>query len=368
MIMLVGFTFDLRQEYLDMGYSEEDTAEFDSPITINAVTETLSQLGFEVDRIGHARTLSKRLARGNRWDFVFNICEGIGGYSRESQVQSLLESHGIPYTFSDPVVTMHTLHKATAKSIVHMAGGRTPEYLVIDSSCSLDNVDLQYPLFAKPIAEGTGKGIDSKSIVRNRSELEAVIPVLLAKFKQAVLLETYLPGREFTVGVVGTGDKARCIGMMEIVLNDKAEKGVYSFVNKEFWEELVAYRPLAAEPELRKELEKQTLLAWRALGCRDGGRVDLRLDTKGQPHFLEVNPMAGLNPNHSDLPILCSFEGIGYNELIRDIVVHTLERVQNSQSTIKMLSELTFRMVQPIVSTHQTLSAHTCSENIINSI
>lgn len=347
--MLVGFAYDLRQDYLDMGYSEEETAEFDSPVTVNAIDEGLQKLGFRTERIGHARNLVNMLAAGKRWDIVFNICEGMKGYSRESQVQCLLDSHNVPYTFSDPVVTTHTLHKASAKAIVRKAGGRTPDYLVVEAGHDLSKINMEYPLFAKPIAEGTGKGIGTKSIIRSRENLVQVVPELLEKFKQAVLLETYLPGREFTVGVLGTGHNARVLGVMEIELGSRAEQGVYSFNNKEFWEGLVTYKPLLNEPKLKKECEELVLLAWRALNCRDGGRIDLRLDAHGHPHFLEVNPMAGMNPEHSDLPILASFEGISYNHILRDIMASALERVENSSAEIQRLQKMTFEQALPLV-------------------
>jgi D-alanine-D-alanine ligase len=347
--MLVGFTYDLRQDYLEMGYSEEETAEFDSPVTVNAIDEALSSLGFRTERIGHAKNLVKMLAEGKRWDFVFNICEGVKGYSRESQVQCLLDAHNIPYTFSDPVVTIHTLHKSSAKAIVRSAGGRTPDYAIVKSLSDLEKVNLDFPLFAKPIAEGTGKGITTQSILKNKDDMFTVVGDLIAKFQQAVLLETYLPGREFTVGVVGTGATARVVGVMEIALGTNAEQGVYSFNNKEFWEGRVTYKPLLNEPLLKKECEDLVLLAWHALGCRDGGRIDLRLDKNGHPHFLEVNPMAGMNPEHSDLPILASFEGIPYKQIVRDIVHSALDRVANSTETQTRLMEITFPKASPMV-------------------
>jgi D-alanine-D-alanine ligase len=347
--MLVGFTYDLRQDYLDMGYSEEETAEFDSHVTVDAIEKSLRDLGFRTERIGHAKNLVTMLAEGKRWDFVFNICEGMKGYSRESQVQCLLEAHNIPYTFSNPIVTTHTLHKGSAKAIVRASGCRTPQDAVITNVAELENVRLEFPLFAKPVAEGTGKGITPKSILKNREDMLAVVPELLSKFNQAVLLETYLPGREFTVGVLGTGADARILGIMEIVLGTTAEQGVYSFHNKEFWQGHVTYKPLVNEPELQKECEELVLQAWRALECRDGGRMDIRFDAQGKPHFLEVNPMAGMNPEHSDLPILASFEGISYTQIVRDIVLSALDRVPNSAATAAMLRARTFAKISPLV-------------------
>jgi D-alanine-D-alanine ligase len=151
---------------------------------------------------------------------------------------------------------------------------------------------------------------------------------LLTQYQQPVLVEEYLPGREFTVGLLGTGDDAEVLGTLEIVLLDGAEPGAYSYVNKERCEELVKYvlvRP-DNDPEVR-EAERVALESWRALGCRDGGRIDLRSDAQGQPGFIEANPLAGLHPFHSDLPMIATAVGLPYRELIRRIVDSAATRV-----------------------------------------
>src|SRR5262249_32624198 len=160
------------------------------------------------------------------------------------------------------------------------------------------SIDLPFPLFAKPVAEGTGKGVTPRSKIRNRAELEEVVIDLLEIYRQPVLLETFLSGREFTVGIVGTGAKARSVGVAEVVLNTGAEAEVYSYVNKEKCEELVTY--LITDDAMAREAAEVSLAAWRALGCRDGGRIDVRADAQGRINFMEVNPLAGLHPEHSD--------------------------------------------------------------------
>jgi D-alanine-D-alanine ligase len=173
------------------------------------------------------------------------------------------------------------------------------------------------PLFAKPVAEGTGKGIGPTSKITDRGALGQVCDELLAKYRQPVLVETFLPGREMTVGILGTGDAARVLGTMEVLLGPKAEPDVYSYTNKERSEELVDYRrgDPQADAEVRRA-EEVALGAWRALGCRDGGRIDLRSDAHGEPNFLEVNPLAGMHPTHSDLPMIGRFVGKSYVELV----------------------------------------------------
>jgi D-alanine-D-alanine ligase len=316
--MRVGLTFDLRDHYLAAGYSAEDTAEFDNIETIEALAGALERLGLEVDRIGTVRQLAQRLVAGERWELVFNIAEGLKGVGREAQVPALLEAYDIPYTFSDTMVMALALHKGMAKRVVRDCGVPTAPFAVVETMADLAAVELPFPLFAKPIAEGTGKGVTSASRVTSATALRKLCRQLLERYRQPVLVETFLPGREFTVGIIGTGASAEPVAVMEVVLNAQAEAGVYSYVNKEECESRVVYR--LAEDEQAKEAGSVALAAWRALGCRDGGRVDLRQDAGGRPLFLEVNPLAGLHPTHSDLPIMCTLAGIPYDALIGRIV------------------------------------------------
>jgi len=322
-------TYDLRTDYLEEGYSEEQTAEFDQPATIDAIEETLGFLGYRTDRIGHVRALAKRLIAGDRWDLVFNIAEGLKGFGRESQVPCLLEVYDIPYVFSDPLVLSLTLHKAMAKRVIRDLGIPTPDFAVVEEPEDLADVRLPFPLFVKPISEGTGKGIDAKSIVRDRGELESRCRSLLETFSQPVLIETYLPGREFTVGIVGTGRKARVIAVMEVLLRENAEKGIYSLVNKEYCEKFVDYALVTGQEAER--VSAVALAAWRGLECRDGGRLDIRADASGVPHFLEVNPLAGLHPTHSDLPILSALAGVSYRDLLGMIMSSAEERIRSGR-------------------------------------
>lgn len=323
--MRVGLTYDLREQYLAEGYGLEETAEFDRPDTIDAIERALHRLGFETDRIGHVRQLAARLVAGERWDLVFNIAEGLEGIGREAQVPALLDAWRIPYVFSDPLVMALTLHKGMAKRVVRDQGVPTAPFAVIEQPADVAEIDLPFPLFAKPVAEGTGKGVTPASKVTSQTGLRRVCRQLLQQFRQPVLVETFLPGREFTVGITGTGARARSIAVMEVVLTEKAEADVYSYVNKEECDSRVHYR-LVDDGEAR-EAAAVALAAWRALGCRDGGRIDIRSDARGRPHFLEVNPLAGLHPQHSDLPIMCALSGISYDDLIGRIMDSALTRL-----------------------------------------
>lgn len=327
--MRVGLTFDLQEEYLAKNYSPEETAELDSPETIEALERALRALGYEPVRIGGIESLVRRLAAGERWDMVFNIAEGMHGLGREAQIPALLDAYRIPYTFSDPLVLGITLHKGIAKHILKNMGIATPDFIVINTLSDLDGHSLRFPLFVKPAAEGTGKGISSRSLVHNETELQELCGMLLAEFRQPVLVETFLPGREFTVGIIGTGGGARALKPMEVVFRGEAAGVIYSYETKKNYSELVEYSLITGE--LGQACEELALAAWGGLGCRDGGRVDLRLDSEGRPSFIEVNPLAGLHPVDSDLPILCRLSGMSYETLIGEIMSSALERLHSGK-------------------------------------
>lgn len=316
--MKIGITYDLRADYLAAGLGEEETAEFDRPDTIDEIEAALRKLRHHTDRIGNCKNLVRRLAGGDRWDMVFNIAEGLHGFGREAQVPAILEAYSIPYTFSDPMVMTLTLHKGMTKHVIRDLHIPTPDFTVADRPEALSEVELPYPLFIKPVAEGTGKGVTSASIIRDRRQLLETGSELLAFYRQPVLIEAFLPGREFTVGIIGAGTQARAIGVVEVVLLKDADPGVYSYRNKEICEEVVEYR-LVDDAEARAA-EEVALAAWHGLGCRDAGRVDLRSDNDGRPNFIEVNPLAGLHPEHSDLCIIAGKVGISYLDLIEEII------------------------------------------------
>lgn len=327
--MKIGITFDLRTAYLAMGFSEDETAEFDRDETIQAIENTLRELGHETERIGHIKELAAALVAGKRWDLVFNIAEGMYGIGREAQVPALLDAYRIPYTFSDPLVMSLTLDKGMTKRVVRDAGVPTSDFFVAATADDAAKAPFGPPWFVKPVAEGTGKGITPASIVRERDVLAARVAELLKTYRQPVLIEPYLSGREFTVGIVGTGEEARAIGSMEVILLSNAEQGVYSYVNKEFCEDRVEYRLVRpGDDPVVAASERIALDAWRVLGCRDAGRIDIRCDGENRPQFMEVNPLAGIHPEHSDLPIICGKVGLPYRDLLGAIVDSAAARIK----------------------------------------
>ncbi len=328
--LLVGLTYDLRSDYLAEGYSEEETAEFDSPATIDALDQAIRALGHRTLRIGNMRRLVERLAKNERWDLVFNIAEGMHGLGREAQVPALLDAYGIAYTFSDPLVMGLTLHKALTKRVARDCGVPTPEFALVETEADIARVALPYPLFAKPVAEGTSKGISAASRCAGAKQLAERCRELLTRYRQPVLVETFLPGREFTVGITGTGERAEAVGAMEVQLGADAEQGVYSYANKEQWEGRVSYR--LADDAAGRAAAEAALKVWRALGCRDAGRVDLREAEDGRVNFIEINPLAGLRPGYSDLPIMWQMAGRQYGDLIRRIVDSAALRIDRGKA------------------------------------
>lgn len=314
MAVRIGLTYDLRSDYRALGYSEEETAEFDAEETIAGLADALTGRGYTVDRIGNVRKLIERLAAGDRWDCVFNYCEGLKGISREAQAPAVLEVYDIPYVFSDPLTMAVTLDKGIAKRIVRDCGVPTADFAIIERIEDADRVALPYPLFLKPIAEGSGKGIGTNNKVADPAAMKATAADLLDRFEQPVLVETLLPGREFTVAITGTGDDASVLGVSEIVPLEGYHGDGYGLVNKEDWDGRLDI--VGAPPADAKASGDVALAAWRALRCRDGGRVDIRYDANDVPNFIEVNPLAGLRPNYSDMCFISTREGLSYQDLI----------------------------------------------------
>ncbi len=338
--MLIGLTYDLRSEYLAQGYTLEQVVEFDCEETIEAIECALLAQGHTVQRIGSLPALMARLLHQERWDLVFNIAEGSGGGAREAQIPALLEAYAITYTFSSAEILALSLNKALTKSIMRDHAVPTADFALIRRMEDCAAVQLDFPLFAKPVAEGTSRGITAQSLLHNRRELEDYCAEYLFQMQQPVLVEKYLSGREFTVGMLGNGSQATTLGVLEVCFKDQAEPQGYTYDNKQRYEERIEYR-VVSEPAVAA----LAIQAWSALHCCDAGRVDLRMDEQGRPFFLEVNPLAGLNPRYSDLCILCRLQGLSYDWLIGQIVTSAQQRYQRSAFESPRLKRKSGRLV-----------------------
>jgi len=327
--MRIALVYDLRDDYRALGLSEDEVAEFDTVETIDELAGALEVLGCAVERVGRGQALAALLVAGERYDLVFSIAEGVKGRSREAQVPALCELFDQPYLFSDPLTMTACLDKAVAKRLVRDAGVPTPGFAVAERSADEVAGWADFPAFVKPLAEGTGKGCEAASLAHTKVELQDAVVRVIGRYGQPALIERYLPGREFTVGIVGNGGDARVLGVCEILLKPNAEANVYSLHNKELCEELVTYAP--ADDSEASLAATRALQAYRALECRDAARIDFRSDANGEPYFLEANPLAGLNPWHSDLPILAAQNGIEFVTLIGMVLDAGLARYGRSR-------------------------------------
>jgi D-alanine-D-alanine ligase len=314
----IALCYDLKSDYLAEGFAPEAVMEFDEEETIGFLAGALGQLGHHPERIGRGAELTRRFTAGERWDLVFNVAEGVSGRSREAQVPAVCEMFGQPYTFSDPLTCALTLDKAMAKRVVRDHGLPTAPFAVVERLEDVDLVDLEPPLFVKPLAEGSSKGVTARSYVGSREELREACGELLRTFRQPVLVERFLPGREVTIGIVGNGGEARVVGAMEVAFREGADPA-YTALNKKDYATWMDYWLLDGEP-FAVRARQVALAAYKSLGCRDLARVDLRCDASGEPNFLEVNPLPGLHPTYSDLPLLAGRAGISYEELLGQVV------------------------------------------------
>lgn len=328
--LFVGLCYDLKEDYLKSGLSATEVMEFDDEETIIGLEDALCGLGHKVERIGNGRELVLRLSKGERWDLIFNIAEGIKGRSREAQVPAVCELFAQPYTFSDPLTCALTLDKALTKRVVRDRGLPTAPFEVVNTTMEAQAVSLPFPLFLKPVAEGSSKGVTAGSIVKTREELVTACKILLEQFHQPVLVETFLPGREFTVGIVGNGSAARVVGVKEIVFTDKAEAAALTGLEREKQKqsdrERILLRLVTEEEPLAAQARQLALAAYHTLICRDAARVDLRCDAAGVPCFLEMNALPGLSPVFSQLPIVAELAGLSYVKLIDEIVESAWQR------------------------------------------
>ncbi len=327
----VGFTYNVKRVKPALDGTRDEEAEYDAPATVQAVREAIAAAGHEVIDLEATADLPA-LIETARPDLVFNMAEGIKGRSRESQVPSLLELLDIPYSGSDPAALNIALDKALAKKIVRQHGIPTPNFFTMNTGKERLPKDLRFPLIAKPIAEGSSKGVHATSVVENEAELREAAREMIAKYDQPALIEEYIGGREFTVGMLGER-RPKVLPPMEVVFLDDSEKRpVYSFAFKQDWSSKIRYDvPANLEPGQLKALERAARECFIALGCRDVARVDFRMDGQGKVYFLECNPLPGLTPGWSDLVLIAKAAGIEYDALIAEILSGAVRRYKERE-------------------------------------
>lgn len=328
--MRIGLSFDLKEEYKHSpGLPDDIYEEFDIEETILSIENVLKSLGHEVVRLYSGKKFLEKIMK-EKVDIVFNIAEGFGTRSREAHIPSVLELLGIPFTGSDPLTLALTLDKTMTKRVVQSAGIRTPEFIEVDSfqNIGMENLNgMRFPLIVKLSREGSSIGLRRNSKVKDIHELNLKLKEL-SVYREPILIERFLNGKEITAGVIGNGPKARLIGMMEIAPRKiPIDDFIYSLEVKRNWREEVEYIVNPDIPERsKKEIEEMSLKIYEILGCRDIARIDFRLDSDYNPFFLEVNPLPGLNPEYSDLPMISRGYGMSYEKLIEEILNSAMER------------------------------------------
>jgi D-alanine-D-alanine ligase len=327
--MKIGLSYDLKDAVTPGKDQPEDALEeYDSLETVNALKSAIEARGHTVVLLGGGREFLKRVL-AEKVDFVFNISEGLGSYrGREAQVPSVLEMLDIPYSGADPQCLAVCLDKHLTKKIVSWEGVATPRWQVITHS-QVDSVSwssLPFPAFVKPVWEGSSKGIRLSSLAHGPQELKELVCGLLTRYQQPVLVEEFISGEEVTVGLIGNGPP-EVLGIMGIVPRKKDVNFIYSLEVKRDYEKLVDYECPARLPEKTlAKIREDSLKTFKILECRDFARVDFRISQEGVPYFLEINPLAGLNPRSSDLIIMANLVGVKHSEVIGSILEAALRR------------------------------------------
>jgi D-alanine-D-alanine ligase len=327
MKLKVGITYNLKKDFSQQENQPIDfLEEFDTEETIDAIRKALESEGHEVIKLGGDTGLIDRLRQASV-DIIFNVAEGLHGRNREAHIPALLEFLDIPYTGSDPLTLSLTLDKAMAKRVVLSQNIPTPRFKKVERLEDLDGLDLRYPLFLKLCYEGSSKGVRLDSKILDPQSLEEKTRELLKTYGSPLLVEEFVKGPEFTVGILGNEDPF-VLGVMQIEIKGRPpEESIYSLEIKREWEEKVRYHcpPLINQNLLRK-IEEVALRSYRALECRDVSRVDIRVGKDNTPYFLEINPLPGLSPVYGDLVIMARSTGWDYARLVKTIFHHALKR------------------------------------------
>lgn len=314
----VGITYNLKKSVASE--LPDNEAEYDDYSTILAIKGALEEGGCLVELLEATEDLPAKLA-GRTVDIVFNIAEGTKGRGREAQVPALLNFYQIPFTGSDETTLCIALDKALTKRILATHHIKTPKYAVIRKDQKPTGVKIPYPAIVKPNAEGSSKGISNFSIISNSEELRRLLSKNLGLYRQDMLVEEYIHGREFTVGLLGNGEGLRVFHPMEIIYTKPGRYNIYSFEVKKDYQTYVKYEcPADISAEMQAEMETTARKIYEILDCRDCARIDFRLSPEGGLYFIEINPLPGLAPGYSDFPMLAGFNGMDYPSLIRSVL------------------------------------------------
>ncbi len=327
----VGLTYDLKTDYqFKEGDPLDANAEFDAPSTIDVIANAIAANNFKVKKIGNAANLLEKF--GNLGvDIVFNISEGLTGRNRESQVPILLEMAGVPFVGADALTLGLTLDKVMAKKIFIAEGIPTPKFFEVSSTQDLiDSDHCTFPLIVKPRFEGSSKGLSESSRVENKEELKKQVDFIINTYKQPALVEEFISGQEFTVAIVGN-EHPEILPVVQIKIDGKLKLNDKFYTFARITSDRLEYIcPAKITQELKQKLDVLALKVYRAVECRDFGRVDFRVDNKGNPYVLEINPLPSLSTEDVFM-LLAQNIGITYEEMIGRILKSALSRNGLSQ-------------------------------------
>ena len=269
-------------------------------------------------------------------DIVFNFAEGLIGVNRESHIPAILEMLQIPYLGSDPLTLGICLDKSRAKEILTYHKIPNAKFLVADNIKDITKVNFGFPLIVKPISEGSSKGIFSSSLVKNTKELEDEVNRIVSSYNQSALIEEFLPGREFTVAVLGNGNDAQVLPIIEIRYDDfpKNVLPLYSYEAKWILDTKenkfdVFDCPAKLDKNLEQQIKDTVLRTYNILKCRDWSRIDVRLDKNNVPNIIEINPLPGIMPDpneNSSFPKAARAAGMDFNQLIQSALYSAAKR------------------------------------------
>ncbi len=319
------------------GVPPDAFADYDHIETVEAICAALETDGHTAIFIEANRDLPFALRR-EQPDICFNMAEGLGGDAREAQTPALLELLGIPYTGSRVLTNGISLDKTLTKRIWRdrkLPVAPFQEFLTGEEAL---RPDLKFPLFVKPAREGTGMGVDMKAVVYGEKELRERVQYIIAMYRQPALVETFLPGREFTIGILGRADAKLYSRHPEwyekdgfhrfpvLELDTGASEGPWIYTNEAKSKDVGPedapgfFCPANIEPDLEKKLKHLALRAHLLINALDVSRTDVRLDEEGNPRLMEINTLPGLTPNYSDLCLQAKAEGMRYEDLILEIL------------------------------------------------
>lgn len=322
----VGLFYNLRDDFKKEENAPIDAnADWDIAETVILLKDGLEESGFEVIDIGNPVLLADTKV-WEQFDLVFSICEMTGYRHREALVPSLCEMFDIPYVFSPPASMLISLDKNLCNFMVRQAGCKVPDWQLIHDVSELDPSRFtNYPYIVKPSAEGSGMGISQLAVVHTFDALQVRADQVLRKYQQPVIVQKFISGREFTVGVFETLNGL--IAMQPVELSPQGselEDFVYGYQTKEQADTLVQFVPVYGA--LASQLQTLAINSFKAIGCRDAGRVDIRLSPTETPFFLEINPLPHLHPEIGDFCRSARASGISYADLLSEIVKNAANR------------------------------------------